>query len=94
MNIRNLLIRIKTLSTSFVTYAIAVTTFLTLGLSYLPSNAPDNIAKIVAAIVSFLTASVAIVRKVTPVITKDIGLLPVVNPTPAPKAVPPVPPAA
>lgn len=72
--------RIKTLSTAFVTYAVMGSTVLTIVSEQLPSAA-GVITKIVAA----LGAAIAIVRRVTPVIAAERGLLPVDYPTPVVK---------
>lgn len=80
---KNLLIRIKTLSTSFVTAAVALSNTLTLVIG---SISAPGVVKILTAVVGFLTAAVAVVRRVTPVIDAEKGLLPVTDPTPAPKS--------
>jgi hydrogenase/urease accessory protein HupE len=80
MQLAALLARIKTLSTTFVTYAIMASTALTIVSEELPSAA-GTIAKVVA----WIGAAVAIARRVTPVVTEDRGLLPVDYPTPAAK---------
>lgn len=72
------LLKLKTLLTSFVTYAVVGSTALTIVSEQLPSTA-GVIAKVVAA----LGAAVAIVRRVTPVIEAERGLTPVDYPTPA-----------
>lgn len=80
-------LKIKTLLTSFVTYAVFGSTVLTVVSTQLPTT-PGIITKIIAA----LGASVAIVRKVTPVIDAEVGLDPVTYPTPAKTPQPPPPP--
>jgi hydrogenase/urease accessory protein HupE len=77
MQLAEVFARIKTLSTTFVTWAIVASTALTIVSEELPSAA-GTIAKIVAA----LGAAIAIVRRVTPVVYEDRGLLPVAHPEP------------
>lgn len=71
------LLKIKTLLTSFVTYAVMGSAVLTVVSEQLPSAA-GTIAKIIAV----LGSAVSIVRRVTPVIEAERGLSPVDYPTP------------
>lgn len=84
-----LMAKVKVVLTALPTYMTAAAVIITIAANQLAELLPDKTAGIVqwsATIVGFLTAAIAVIRKVTPVLPSQTGLLP--QGPPAPPIVP------